>query len=123
RAVHAWLQAIVLADSVGDARALAWEILKRVDETEAFADAVVGTQLNRSTLERRDQAFATQLVYGTLAWRGFLDHAIETFARRPAASLEPAIRILLELSLFQLFKLQRVPAYAAVNSAVNLAKM
>jgi 16S rRNA (cytosine967-C5)-methyltransferase len=110
-----------LAES-NDARALAWEILRRVDETEAFADVVLGRRLETSPLERRDQAFATQLVYGTLAWRGFLDLAIETFARRPAASLELPIRVLLELSLFQLFKLQRVPAYAAVNSAVDLAK-
>lgn len=105
-----------------DARSLAWEVLRRVDETDAFADAVLGKRLEACRLERRDQAFATQLVYGTLAWRGFLQLGIQSFAGRPAASIEAPIRSLLELALFQLFKLERVPAYAVVNSAVDLAK-
>jgi 16S rRNA (cytosine967-C5)-methyltransferase len=111
-----------LADADLTARALAWEVLCRVDETDAFADVLLGHRLERSTLERRDQGFATQLVYGTLAWRGYLDCAITSFAGRPADSLEAPIRALLQLSLFQILLLDRVPAYAAVNSAVELAK-
>lgn len=122
RAARGWRRAVDLAERGLDARGLAWEILRRVDETDAFADAVLGHRLEQSALDRRDQAFVTQLVYGTLAWRGYLQHAIEIFARRPADSLEAPIRLLLELSLFQLFKLERVPAYAAVNAAVDLAK-
>jgi len=120
--VRASHQAIVLADAGRDARALAWEVLRRVEETDAFADVLLGHRLESSRLERRDQGFATQLVYGTLAWRGYLDCAIASFAGRPADSLEPAVRTLLELALFQILQLERVPAYAAVNSAVDLAK-
>lgn len=111
-----------MADAARGARALAWDVLRRVDETDAFADVLLGHRLDRSGLERRDQGFATQLVYGTLAWRGYLDCAIATFAGRPAESLEPAVRTLLEMALFQILQLERVPAYAAVNSAVELAK-
>ncbi len=105
-----------------EARALAWQILNRVEQSGAFADALLGRVLPAAGLERRDQALASRLVYGTIAWRGFLDLAIETFAGRPASAIEGPIRTLLEMSLHQLFHLERIPSYAAVDAAVELAK-
>jgi len=105
-----------------DPRALAWRILCRVEYSGAFADALLGRALGEAELERRDQALASRLVYGTLTWRGFLDLAIETFAGRPVTAIDAPIRILLEMALYQIFQLQRIPPYAAVDAAVELAK-
>jgi len=107
--------------ATADARALAWEILQRVDGG-AYADALLGRLLTTSGLERRDQALVTQLVYGTLAWQGYLDHLIAAFSRRPPAGLDPPVRILLRLALFQICRLTKIPPFAAVNTAVDLAK-
>ncbi len=122
RAARACSAASFSAAMPTDARAEAWKILRRVDETAAFADALIGSRLPHLQLERRDRALLTQLVYGTLAWRGFLDLAVETFGRRRAASIEAPVRSLLEMSLYQLFFLDKIPAYAAVSRAVELAK-
>src|SRR5262245_52475722 len=103
-----------------NARAVAWDILQRV-EAGAFADALLGRSYN-SGLERRDQALVTRIVYGTLAWQGYLDHILGAMSDRPTDKLDPPIRTLLRMSLFQITHLTRVPAFAAVNTAVELSK-
>lgn len=105
-----------------DPRALAWEILRRVEEGGAYADALLGHTLRTNKLERRDHALLTRLVYGTLAWQGYLDHIIAVFCRRPPAQLDVPVRTMLRLALFQISLLSRIPAFAAVSTAVELAK-
>lgn len=90
-------------------------------EGGAFADAALGTGLRGAQLAPRDRALATQLVYGTLAWQGLLDHVLARLGRAPRR-LDADVRALLRLALFQLVKLDRVPAFAAVDTAVELAK-
>lgn len=103
-----------------DARALAWEVLVAV-ERGAFADAEVGRRARGAHLDLRDQALATKLVYGTLAWQGYLDALVSAFGR-PPERLDLPVRTLLRLALFQLSKLSRVPDFAAVDTAVELSK-
>lgn len=104
----------------GEPRRLAWRVLNAV-EGGAFADAALGTTLRGAHLEPRDRALATQLVYGTLAWQGLLDHVLTQLGRAPRR-LDVEVRTLLRLALFQLIRLDRVPAFAAVDTAVELAK-
>jgi 16S rRNA (cytosine967-C5)-methyltransferase len=105
-----------------DPRALAWEILRRVEEGGAYADALLGHALSTNTLELRDQALLTRLVYGTLAWQGYLDHIIGAFSRRSLPELDAPVRTLLRLALCQISVLTRIPPFAAVSTAVELAK-
>src|SRR6187401_2883652 len=91
-----------------DARAVAWDILQRVEDG-AFADALLGRV--DDVLERRDRALATRIVYGTLAWQGYLDHILRACSTRPLEQIDPPLRTLLRLSLFQLVKLTRVPTF------------
>jgi len=77
----------------------------------------------RSALtDRRDQALLTELVSGTVRMRVALDYQIGLHCTRPLASLDPEVRRLLQLGAFQLLYLTRVPASAAVNDAVRLAR-
>jgi 16S rRNA (cytosine967-C5)-methyltransferase len=100
---------------------VAWTILQRV-EGGGFADALLGHRLKRGNLSPRDRALATRLVYGTLAWQGYLDHVIGRFSHRPVDKLDPAIRTLLRLALFQACRLNKIPDFAVVDTAVELAK-
>jgi 16S rRNA (cytosine967-C5)-methyltransferase len=111
---------IALAAPRPDPRRLAWQVLNAVEDG-AFSDAALGTVLAGARLEVRDRALATQLVYGTLAWQGLLDHVLATLGRAPE-QLDAPIRVLLRLAIFQLVKLDRVPDFAAVDTAVELAK-
>jgi 16S rRNA (cytosine967-C5)-methyltransferase len=102
------------------ARTLAHEVLLRVEATDAFADVLLGERLGRAALGAEDARLLTQLVYGTLAWQGRLDHHLETLFGRPLSRLAPAVLCALRLGLYQLLFLERIPAYAAIDTSVSL---
>jgi 16S rRNA (cytosine967-C5)-methyltransferase len=104
------------------AREVAHGVLVRVETTAAFADVLLADRLAATPLAPEDRALATRLVYGTLAWQGRLDHHLAPLLRTPLASLDPGVRAALRLGLFQLLLLDRVPAYAAVDASVSLAR-
>jgi 16S rRNA (cytosine967-C5)-methyltransferase len=103
-------------------RALALDTLRRVEEHGAYADAVLGAELERTPLSAADRALATRLVYGTLSWQGRLDWHLGQVCTTPPASLDPWLRIILRLGLFQILFLDRIPAHAAVATSVDLAR-
>ena len=107
--------------ATGDARAIALDLLLRVERTDAFADVLLAHRLADSGLGATDVALVTRLVYGTLAWQGRLDHHVTSLSRRPVRALEPAVRAVLRLGLYQLLFLERIPAYAVVDASVRLA--
>ena len=110
------------ANNPGGCRELAVQILLKVETRKAYADILLDHLLKRTALQARDRALLTQLVYGTLRWRGRLDWHLKRFLSRSLAGTKPYLRNLLRLTLYQLLFLDRVPDYAAVNEAVELAK-
>jgi 16S rRNA (cytosine967-C5)-methyltransferase len=111
--------AIVLAklNEVSRARVSAFEILRRVEEG-AFSSVLLAAEDDE--LKAVDRALSHELVMGVLRWRLQLDRIIEHYADRKVQSLDPGVRIALQLGLYQLRFLSRVPASAAVNESVNL---
>jgi 16S rRNA (cytosine967-C5)-methyltransferase len=104
-----------------DARSLALRVLQRVEESGAYADLALHAALARSRLDPRDRAFATELVYGTLRFRGRLDFLLAHVTGRPLARLEHGIVQVLRLGAYQLVFCDRVPDAAAVSESVRLA--
>ena len=70
----------------------------------------------------RDRALAGEIAAGTLRWQGAFDHVIERFAGRPPARLDREVLAILRMGMFQLLHLDRVPASAVVDDAVELAR-
>lgn len=103
-------------------RRLAAEILLKVDTRKAYADILLDQTLKTAELDERDRALLTELTYGTLRWRGTIDGRLSRHLRRPLGQSDALIRNLLRLSAYQLLYLERIPGYAAVNEAVELAK-
>ncbi len=102
-------------------RRAAYEILQRV-ASGAFADVMLDTVLGRSKLDLRDRRLVTELVYGILRLQGRIDFALTQFCNQPLPRLQPEVLWLLRLGAYQLLELDRVPAHAAVNSTVELAR-
>ncbi|MBX5443018.1 MAG: hypothetical protein IRZ32_16010, partial [Solirubrobacteraceae bacterium] len=102
------------------ARRAAYAVVRRVFEQGAYADRALRQATER--LDPRERAFATQLAYGTVQRAGTLDHLAATYARRPAADLDPPVLAALRLGLFQLAFLDGVAAHAAVDESVELVK-
>jgi 16S rRNA (cytosine967-C5)-methyltransferase len=72
--------------------------------------------------DSRDRALAADIATGTLRWQAMLDYVIAHVSRRDIDRLDPAVRDILRLSAYQLLKLDRIPASAAVNDAVELTR-
>ncbi len=100
-----------------EARRLALEVLRRIDEDGAYANLALGAALDRSTLDRRDRAFCTDLVYGTTRMRRACDHLLDSFLHD---EVEPAVRRVLRLGAYQLFW-GGVAPHAAVSVTVAVA--
>jgi len=77
-----------------DARRVALRVLDRIDDQGAYANLVLGGELERSGLDERDRAFATDLVYGVPRLRRRLDHLVDRFLLRP---VDPPVRAALRL--------------------------
>lgn len=103
-------------------RQLASEILFKVDTRQAYADLLLDQALNSTTLDPRDRALLTELTYGTLRWRAKIDARLNLRLRRKLAATDALVRNLLRVTVYQLFFLDKIPDYAAVNEAVELAK-
>jgi 16S rRNA (cytosine967-C5)-methyltransferase len=102
------------------ARTRAVEALRKVLEAGRHAAPLVG-ELSRG-LSPADQDLLRELVLGTLRWKAALDAEIAGASRIPLAKLAPNLREILEVALYQLRHLDRIPPYAAVSEAVDHAR-
>jgi 16S rRNA (cytosine967-C5)-methyltransferase len=93
-----------------------------VDRTLA-ARAPVGSFLEPALAryEERDQALLRELVLGTLRWLRRLDQVLGAASSRRLDDVEPALLAPLRIAAYQLLFLDRVPAHAAVDEAVEQA--
>ncbi|MBW2288070.1 MAG: 16S rRNA (cytosine(967)-C(5))-methyltransferase RsmB [Deltaproteobacteria bacterium] len=103
-------------------RLLALRVLERVQRAGAFADIALSHALSRSGLSAPDRAFATELVYGTLRWRGRIDYLLEQCLDRDLEKLEPLVATALRLGAYQLVFTNSVPATAAVDESVRCVR-
>ena len=106
------------------ARAAALEALRRAERGDAFLQDHLHAVLARADLDARDRALATQLAAGTVRHRRTLRLLVSHLRgeKGRAGAIQPALLRLLEVGAFQLLLLDRVPAYAAINEAVEAAR-
>ncbi|HJO22096.1 MAG: 16S rRNA (cytosine(967)-C(5))-methyltransferase RsmB [Myxococcota bacterium] len=101
------------------ARLLALRVLERVERTSSYADRLLHAQLGHSRLNAADRAFATDLVNGTLRWRGRLDFLLAQLVERDLEKLEPMLTNALRIGAYQIVCNDRVPDRAAVDQTVR----
>jgi 16S rRNA (cytosine967-C5)-methyltransferase len=101
------------------ARQAAFAALLAIDRGAWSAEALTGKSAH---LDTRDAGLASDIVFGTLRRRGELDALISAYSKRTVDRLDPAVRIALEMALYQIRFLDRVPGHAAVNDSVELAR-
>jgi len=88
------------------------------------ADALSRPALEVLADEQIPNEFTRELVEGVEAHRGELDDLIRSYADRWALERMPIVdRNLLRLGIFELLYRPEIPAGAAINEAVELAKL
>ena len=102
-------------------RRVAWDVLEAV-AAGAYADVALERALRRRSLAPVDRGFVTELSYGAIRWRQWLDAWLDRLGKVPARKQPPRLRWLLHIGLYQLLRMERIPASAVVNTTVELAK-
>lgn len=102
-------------------RKYAVDILNKCQENNNFnLDEILE---NYKNLESRDFGFIKTLVYGTTRYRLRLDYIIKKLSKIPLRKIDISIMNILRMSLYQLIYMDNIPDSAAINEAVNLAKV
>ena len=110
------------ADAGRSAREVATRVLERVAQQGAYASLALDAEISRARLDRRDAALATHIVYGALRVLPVLDREIAGRVKRDPATMDGLARAALRAGAYQLYYLDRVPAYAVVDGAVGLLR-
>ncbi len=103
------------------ARQVAYEILLRIEKEGAFSNIAVDSTLISSSLEKKDKALVSTLIYGTVERKLTLDYQLELYLSKPLNKLKKNVHTLLRLGAYQILFLDRIPNSAAVNETVRLA--
>lgn len=102
-------------------RFTALEAIERINRGGAYSNLLLNELIQKNKVESIDTALLTELVYGTISRQLLLAYEIEPFIKK-AKKVDPWVRSLLQLSLYQMQFLDRVPDHAIINEAVEIAK-
>ncbi len=103
-----------------NARTKIVDILTRVETRQAFTDKLLEREIN--TFEEADRGLITEVVYGVLRWRLRLDWYLRQLYVGEYENLIPDVKNNLRSSVYQLMYLDKIPPYAVLNEAVEIAK-
>ena len=103
---------------ISPARIAAFEILSKIEQERAFSSALL--PVYEEKLEAKDRALCHELTLGVLRKQIYLDRIIEKLSN--GKKIDSAVRIILRSGLYQLIFLDKIPAHAAINDAVNLTQ-
>src|SRR5208283_2490328 len=103
------------------ARAVAFEILLRVEREDSYAVELLHSERS-AKLSSRDHGLATELVMGVLRWQSLLDQRLAAASSQKIDRLDGEVLAALRLGVYQLQFLSRVPARAAIFESVELVK-
>ncbi|MFZ1701990.1 MAG: 16S rRNA (cytosine(967)-C(5))-methyltransferase RsmB [Pyrinomonadaceae bacterium] len=103
---------------ISPARLAAFEILRRIETERAYSSVLL--PVFEADLGESDRRLCHELVLGTLRRQIYLDRVVESFAKGKKLDIE--VRLALRLGLYQLYFLDKIPQYSAINESVNLVQ-
>ena len=103
-------------------REVVLEILMEITENGAYSHKILGDVLSKyQYLEKRERAFITRVVEGTLEHMIEIDYILNQISKTKVKKMKPVIRNLLRSSVYQLKYMDSVPDHAVCSEAVKLA--
>jgi 16S rRNA (cytosine967-C5)-methyltransferase len=108
---------------VHNARQAAFVVLSEYKNGGRFIAALLEPLLKSDALASPDERrLAVELTHGIVRREATLDALLQPHVQRPRHRIEGELWTLLQLGVYQLVFLDAIPAYAAVNETVALAK-
>ncbi|MBD3391472.1 MAG: 16S rRNA (cytosine(967)-C(5))-methyltransferase RsmB [Chitinivibrionales bacterium] len=104
------------------ARKAVLEILQAYDRRPGRLENFLERSTRVQRLDQRDRRFLVEMLYGIVRRDRTLDFLLDRFLSTARLRQNAALVRLLKLGLYQILYMDRVPAHAAVNESVRLAK-
>ncbi|EYE89277.1 hypothetical protein Q428_03105 [Fervidicella metallireducens AeB] len=105
------------------ARIVVIKTLSDMDEKKAFSNIKLNQYFKKFDLNPKDRAFSAEILYGTLRWKLKIDYMIQRFSRIKLEKINIWTLNCIRTAVYQIFFMSKVPEFAAVNEAVNIAKI
>lgn len=102
-------------------RETALDLLVRIDKQGGFSHLLISDAIKKQRIDARDETLLTEIVYGTTERKITLDFYLEAYIKKQK-KMSDWVRTLLRMSVYQFAYLDKVPAFAIINEAVNIAK-
>lgn len=103
-------------------RELAYEIINNVINEGGYSNISINKVLRKHNLENKDRGFLTELVYGTIENKLYLDYVIQKYSKQKLSDISTEILIILEMGIYQIRDMDSVTEFAAVDESVKLCK-
>ena len=104
------------------ARNLAYKVLFDIEKNQNYSNMAINKHFKDCNLDGRDRGFATEIIYGVVENKIYLDYIIDKLSKIKTNKLNIKVKILLRMGIYQILFLDSVSDYAAVNETVNLTK-
>lgn len=105
-----------------NARQIAFEILNKIQRDNSYSNLILDSVLDNCELSQIDKSLASVLVYGVVERKITLDYELSNYLSQPLKKLKPQVLTVLRLGAYQLLFMDKIPASAAINESVKLAK-
>lgn len=103
-------------------RQVSFEILMAVLYDGAYSNIAINKAFTRHNLPNQDRGFVTELVYGTISQKIYLEHIIQKFSKVPIQKISKEVMVILLAGIYQLRFMDSVTDFAAVDESVKLCK-
>lgn len=103
-------------------RELAVKTLYEINHNKAFVNIALKKSLKDPKLSSIDKPFVNTLVYGVIKHMSYCDWVISNYSKIKLKKIAPMLLEILRIGVYQVFFLDKVPHFAAVNESVNLSK-
>ncbi|MFV0254589.1 MAG: 16S rRNA (cytosine(967)-C(5))-methyltransferase RsmB [Erysipelotrichaceae bacterium] len=99
-------------------RKIVYKILLEVYKHKKYANLLLKNELKE--VSEQDKALITNIVYGTIQNYRLIRYQYEDLLNQKTST---DLKVLLDMSVYQLLWLDKVPSYAIINEAVEIAKV
>jgi len=105
-----------------DPREMAVTLVYQIMEKGAYANLSLDHALHGSKMLQKDKNLVTELVNGSIRMIKHLDWVLDLFLRKSIDEQNPWVRSALRVATYQIMFMERIPDYAAVDSAVAFVR-
>lgn len=105
-----------------NSREIAYRVLYKLDKDKAYVNNVLSDSLKSSEITELDKGFITEIVMGCIKNRTLIDFYIMQFSKIKIRKMSIQVRNILEMGVYQMMFMSKVPDSAICNESVKIAR-